>query len=183
MLNNEKMIMIGSSGRNSGKTTLSVELIKKYKNANKVVALKVTTIGSRKLSCPRGGEGCGVCTSLQGEFDIREEVLSGKVKDTQRLKEAGANRVFWIRAYKENLEDAYLAFEKLGLDYDLLITESNSLRNILKPGFFLMIKNTPEDKMKETSKEVIGLADLVVEDIDQETRLILDKKIDEIIKG
>ena len=40
----ENMILIGSTGRNSGKTTLASALINKFKSDIKVIALKITTI-------------------------------------------------------------------------------------------------------------------------------------------
>ncbi|WP_406542459.1 hypothetical protein [Clostridium ljungdahlii] len=53
------MILIGSTARNSGKTTLAVSIINKYKLSRPVVALKVTTIQDKNGKCIRGGEGCG----------------------------------------------------------------------------------------------------------------------------
>lgn len=166
MLEEKRMVMVGSTGRNSGKTTLSSEFIKKYKDKYKIVALKVTTIQERSMKCPRGGEGCGVCTSLKGNFDIRQEHGVGDVKDTQRLKKAGAHGVYWIRSYPEYLTEAFGEFLGLVEDADLIICESNSLRSYVKPGTFIMIDNAKDPK--KTAQEVMGQADLVFGQLEEE---------------
>lgn len=166
MIEEKRMVMVGSTGRNSGKTILSTELIKKYKEDYRIVALKVTTIEARDMKCPRGGEGCGVCTSLRGDYDIRIEEESGDIKDTQRLKKAGADRVYWIRAYPEFLSRAFEEFLGLVEDADLIICESNSLRNFVKPGIFIMIDNT--DNKKQTAQAVYDYADFTYSQLDHE---------------
>lgn len=173
MIAEERMILVGSTGRNSGKTTFSTEFIKKYKDDYKIVALKVTTVESRHMKCPRGGDGCGTCTSLMGDFDIRIEEKAGQVKDTQRLKAAGADRVYWIRSYPEFLTQAFEEFLKLVEDADLIMCESNSLRNYVEPRIFIMIDNS-KDK-KKTAKKVYDHADYIFPQIEAEdARKILE---------
>lgn len=169
MIKENRMIMIGSTGRNSGKTTFGSEFIKKHKENHKIVALKVTTIEKRNMKCPRGGEGCGVCTSLKGNYDIREEKNPGDIKDTQRLKKAGAEKVYWIRAYPEYLSQAFEDFLSLLDDVDIILCESNSLRKYVKPGIFVMIDNAKDGK--KTALDVIQYADYVFPQIDQDDAL------------
>ena len=85
LLNIEQMVLIGSTGRNSGKTTLAVELIKKYKDKFPVIALKITTIHNKDRKCHRGGDGCGACTNMKGNFELLEESGKDKNKDTSLL--------------------------------------------------------------------------------------------------
>lgn len=166
MIEEKRMILVGSTGRNSGKTTFSTEFIKKYKEDYKIVALKVTTVANRHMKCPRGGEGCGTCTSLMGNFDIRIEEKVGDLKDTQRLKKAGADRVYWIRSYPEFLTQAFEEFLELVKDTDLIICESNSLRNYVKPNIFIMIDNS-KDK-KKTAQAVYDHATYIYPQIEAE---------------
>ena len=42
LLSIPQMILIGSSGRNSGKTTLAVEMINRWKSRSSIIALKIT---------------------------------------------------------------------------------------------------------------------------------------------
>ena len=96
--------MIGSAGANVGKTELACALIKKLGRTTDITGIKVTTIRAKDGECPRGGQGCGVCSSLDEDFDIMEETDSDTEKDTSRLLAAGAKRVFWLRVMKQRLE-------------------------------------------------------------------------------
>ncbi len=162
MLEDKNMIMIGATGRNSGKTSLAEQLIEAYSGTGELIGLKVTTIADRRAKCPRGEEGCSTCTSLSGDYDIRIEDGQNVTKDTVRLLHAGCARVYWIRSYKDSLQEAYAAFRS-GIPQDsLILCESNSLRNIVVPRVFIMIKNTDGDQIKPTAREVMGLADFIL---------------------
>ena len=52
------MVMVGSAGRNAGKTTFACGLIERFCRRGPVVALKVTSVSRSDGVCPRGGEGC-----------------------------------------------------------------------------------------------------------------------------
>ena len=67
------MLMIGSSGTNVGKTELACALLGKFGRNRNIIGIKVTTIRDKDGRCPRGGRGCGVCSSLEGEYCITEE--------------------------------------------------------------------------------------------------------------
>lgn len=166
MIIENRMIMIGATGRNSGKTSLACEIIKNYKDSLNVVGLKITTIESRDMLCPRGGEGCGVCTSVTGNYDIIQEMGSGTDKDTVRLLDAGCSSVYWIRTHKEYILNAYEEFLEIAKDADLIICESNSLRHYVKPHLFIMIKNTSDAFIKPTAASVIEYADYIISKYD-----------------
>ena len=103
MIKLDKMLMIGSAGSNVGKTELACALLNKFGKNHDIVGIKVTTVKEKDGQCPRGGKGCGVCSSLEGNFCITEETSRSSGKDTSRLLAAGAGRVFWIRVLKEHL--------------------------------------------------------------------------------
>jgi len=109
MIKLDGMLMIGSAGRNIGKTELACALIKKFGKTTDITGIKVTTIKAKDGQCPRGGRGCGVCSSLDGDFWITEETDSNSHKDTARLLAAGASRVFWLRVMKKRLEEGLAA--------------------------------------------------------------------------
>lgn len=134
------MLMVGASGRNAGKTEFSCQVITRFK-AKGLVAVKVTAVDRADGVCPRGGRGCGVCASLKGDFDIIEEtdVLGGK--DTSRLLAAGASRVVWLRVLRSRMKEGVSALQEwIGRD-SLCICESNSLRNAVVPGVFVMVED------------------------------------------
>ena len=165
MITAEGMILIGSTGRNAGKTTLAAALINRWKSAFPITALKITSILNRSHECPRGGEGCGACHDLGGADFVLEEERAPKdgeesPKDTARLLLAGADRVFWLRSLYGALEEAYQAFLEKTAPEALIICESNSLREKARPGCFIMMRNGAG--MKPTAARVAALADITL---------------------
>jgi len=158
----ERMLLIGSTGPNLGKTELACDIIKKISKDKKITGIKVTTIKQKDGQCPRGGQGCGVCTSLEGDFDITQETDSTSGKDTSRLLAAGADKVFWLRVMKTSLKQALaVLLDVVGPD-SVLVCESNSLRYVAEPGLFIMVRNPDEKAVKNSAQEVIKLADEII---------------------
>ncbi|MDR2393089.1 MAG: hypothetical protein LBD93_02875 [Treponema sp.] len=168
MLYAPQLLLIGSSGQNAGKTTLAKALIKAWKAPLgsgarfSIVALKITSVAHRGAVCPRGGTGCGACVSITQDFVLEEEAGVSLNKDTAQLLEAGADRVFWLRALYGSLAVAYTHFLKQIPPKGLIIGESNSLREVVAPGCFIMLMNSATSKVKPTAARVLPLADLVV---------------------
>jgi hypothetical protein len=170
MINDERLILIGSSGRNSGKTTLAVELVRRLKTKAPVFGLKVTSIEELGAACPRGGDGCGAC-ALNTPFVVCEERQAGGDKDTARLLASGARRVFWLRSLRSALPEGFNAFKReLAGAFDgerdgappVVVCESNSLRHAVKPALFVMLRND-SGEMKRSAQSVAGYADMTIE--------------------
>ncbi|HUU19702.1 MAG TPA: NTP transferase domain-containing protein [Sedimentisphaerales bacterium] len=156
------MLMIGSAGSNVGKTELGCTLLKKFCKTSDIIGIKVTTIKDKDGQCPRGGEGCGVCSSLEGVYCITEETDSSSGKDTARLLSAGASRVFWLRVLKEHLQEGITALlDIIGPDA-VSICESNSLRQVVEPGLFLMVRNRNLKIWKSSAQQVKKYANRIV---------------------
>ncbi|MGZ5495646.1 MAG: molybdenum cofactor guanylyltransferase [Candidatus Aminicenantales bacterium] len=156
------MILVGSTARNLGKTALATRLIEALRPREKVVGVKVTTIRDRGAGCPRGGEGCGTCSSLTGNYEIREETDPDGEKDTSRLLKAGAARVFWLKVMRDALAEG---LEALMTHIDrgaVIVAESNSLRNVVTPSLFLMLKDSGCDEVKPTARDVMPFVDITV---------------------
>lgn len=162
MIRKDNFIIIGSTGRNTGKTEFACRVIKRLSKENFVVGVKVTAIDCNEGTCPRGGEGCGVCSSLTGKFVISEEILLNTVKDTSRMLHSGAQKVLWLKADKNFLTEGVDALLKLIPDNALIVCESNTIRTVIEPGLFLVIKNNNDKHIKKSAAEVIGLADKVI---------------------
>ncbi len=154
--------MIGSAGANVGKTELACALIKKFCKTTDITGIKVTTIRAKDGECPRGGEGCGVCSSLDGDFDIMEETDSNSQKDTARLLAAGAKRVFWLRVMKKSLKEGLTCLLDIIGPEAVSICESNSLRQVVEPGVFLMVKGRDSKTWKSSARNVKKHADRIV---------------------
>jgi len=154
--------MVGAAGSGVGKTTLTCSLIKRFCRAQRIVGVKVTTIEQGRGSCPRGGDGCGVCESMEGRYYLIEETDSGGEKDTCRMLAAGAARVLWLRVLKAHLvEGARALLEAIG-SREVSVCESNSLRKVVRPDAFVMVTDKREQRFKPSAAAVAHLADRTV---------------------
>jgi len=176
------MLLIGSAGRNVGKTRFACGIIKKFSKTNDITALKVTTITEKSGQCPRGGKGCGVCASLAGNFRITQETDRNTGKDTSQLLAAGAKRVYWLRCLKEYLEQGAAAIaDIIGADC-LSVCESNSMRLVAEPDIFLMLKQSDLEHYKSSAQTVLKYVDRGVSfdgrkfDLNPEQITLLDGK-------
>lgn len=161
LLQAPQMILIGSSGRNGGKTTLAEAVIRAWSGLLPIGALKVTSISRPGAQCPRGGAGCGACTDIGGaDFVLEEERGAVSGKDTARLRSAGAESVFWLRCLAGALRRGFQAFLEKVPPSALIICESNSLRETVQPGCFIMLLEG--ETIKPTAERVLDRADLTV---------------------
>ena len=83
LLTLDRMVMIGAAGRNCGKTSLALALIKAWRGRFPMIALKVTTIHDAGGSCVRGHAGCGTCTRIKGSFDLVEETEESELMSVE----------------------------------------------------------------------------------------------------
>lgn len=156
------MLMVGAGDRNTGKTEFVCSLIGRFSSRHNIIGIKVTTIGQLNDSCPRGERGCGVCPSFKGSYCITEETDSQSDKDTCRMLASGAARVFWLRALKAHLKEGITALQEAIGDDAISICESNSLRQMVEPGLFIMVKGREAKNCKASAKDVARYADRIV---------------------
>ncbi len=154
------MLLVGASGQNQGKSTLVCRLIARHAADHKIVGAKITTILERNGECPRGGEGCGVCSSLEGDWDLTEEKGENPHKDTGRMLAAGADQVFWLRVCKEHLEAGVRALLQRAGPHRPLICEGNSPRLVLIPDLFGVTRDQAGVAAKPSATAVAHHADL-----------------------
>lgn len=158
------IIIIGAADRNVGKTEFASELIRRLAApGHPVLGVKITTIKEEGGRCPRGGTGCGVCTSLQGRYEIIEEQTSGPAKDTHRMLAAGASKVYWLRVLHRHLAEGLSELLKLLPPGIPVVCESNSARLALHPGLFLVLRRHGSSLVKPSCAKVIDYADRLVE--------------------
>lgn len=163
MIKLDGMLMIGSAGANVGKTELACAILRKFsRSGEEIVGVKVTTINEKDGQCPRGGEGCGVCSSLEGVYLITQENDPTSGKDTAKLLAAGASRVYWLRVLRRHIEDGFAALlELLGPDATS-ICESNSLRQVVEPALFFVAERKDAKVWKPSAVEVKKYANRIV---------------------
>lgn len=165
MLVSKNLFLIGAADRNVGKTEFACSLIKQTSlSGQKVIGVKVTTVkDDAHGTCPRGGKGCGVCSSLQGDFCLTQESDCASSKDTSRMLRAGAEAVFWLRVRESALKDGTSTLlKKLESLFEKsipIVCESNSLRTVLTPGLFFVLNRLNNSSVKESCKAVEHHAD------------------------
>ena len=163
MIKKKNFIIIGAAGRNVGKTEFACKLIADYAKSANVIGVKITTINDKNEKCPRGGNGCDVCSSLIGNYCITEEIAGPKGKDTVRMLNAGAEKVYWVQVLKEHLREGIENLLKLIPDTACVVCESNSSRLVLEPGIFIVIKEKNVDNIKPSCKNIIHYANKIIE--------------------
>lgn len=162
MLRFDSMLMIGSSGSNLGKTELACRLLQRFGRTREIIGVKVTTIASTDRPCPRGGQGCGVCSAMEGEYRITEETDCDSGKDTGRLLAAGATKVYWLRVMRGHLHQGRAALAEIVGHDAVVICESNSLRQVVQPGLFLIVESAEHEPWKTSALRVRRDADGIV---------------------
>lgn len=155
-------VMIGSTGRNTGKTEFACAMIRSLSRRCRVFAVKVTTIYEGRISCIRGDEGCGVCTSMDSECLLTEELDSGRPKDTSRMLAAGAEHVWWLRVRERSLADGARELAGLVPADGVLVFESNSIRRVCEPDLFFMLGDLTRGRIKESARSALKDVDRIV---------------------
>ncbi|TSA26631.1 MAG: hypothetical protein D4R67_07395 [Bacteroidetes bacterium] len=156
------ILIIGSTGRNTGKTEFACRIIEKHATQKEIVAVKIIPVDKNEVECHRGLEGCGLCNSLTGDYKIIEETTTDSLKDTSRMLKAGANKAYLLLVDRKSLEKGIRALLGLLPDNVMVVIESNSVRKVLAPGLFIVIKDFTTNSVKQTCAEVMELADKLV---------------------
>ena len=157
------ILIIGSAGRNIGKTEFACKIIKKHSTLKKIIGVKIVPVDKNEGNCHRRIEGCGLCDSLKGDYEIIEETEKNLSKDTSRMLKAGAKKVYLLLVNKNSLKQGIDAILKIVPKKSLIVIESNSIRKVLEPGLFIVIKKLMNKSVKQSCIDVIELADKIIE--------------------
>lgn len=149
----KNLLIIGGSGRNVGKTTLALEIIKRAARINAVTGLKVSAFkkGEEHYHGTHG-------EILASAFRITEEKGDLPHKDTARMLSCGASKAYFIESPDYLIPEAWESFKSSCNPQGLpVVCESRSLRKHVKPGLFILLINP--DNIKDNSAGYSGLAD------------------------
>ena len=140
-LNIPEMILISGSGQNSGKTTLSEEIIKYLSEKVPVTAIK-TSPHFHKLPTDTGY----IFHAMPDYIVIKEEDRHSE-KDTSRMLRAGSTEAYLILATNEKLMHAFLKLHGQFQAKQVIVCESPALASHLRPGlFFFMVQEKGSTK-------------------------------------
>ncbi|HNW98369.1 MAG TPA: hypothetical protein PKK00_08170 [Bacteroidales bacterium] len=155
MIRIERMIIIGATARHSGKTELASSIIKNFSDNYKITGIKISTIHEGDNSFH------GNIESLNENFTIKKNTVTRKEKSTDRMISSGAQETFWIHTKAEFLNIALQELLPMLDKNSFYVCESNSLRKLVQPDIFIMIKNLNKE-IKNTATEVLNLADYII---------------------
>lgn len=149
------ILLVAGTGRKIGKTSLICKIIEKFKDQVPVIAIKLTP------HLHTNSENAILETALYQcpDFRIFKEE-SNSPKDSGRYFNSGANKVFYIESQPITVVDAFyktMTFIPLN---SIIVCESGSLFDYIKPGAFIMITGK-EIKSFDKYFERLGKADIV----------------------
>lgn len=150
MTENNNVILVFGDGRNSGKTSLSEQIIT-YLSKQKVAvgAIKISThIHDKSLEN----------ISESNDYFINIEKDPTTSKDSSRLLKAGANPVFFVQADDKHLKNVFSTIQKQSNQDKIWVIESAGARKIFKPALFIFTK---KDNLSEKNNDLLELADVV----------------------
>jgi hypothetical protein len=143
------LLLIAGNGRNVGKTTLACQIISHFAKKKPVTAVKI----SPHFHAFDADE---LVFSTENFVILNETKLTEK--DSSRMLQAGASKVFFVMAKPGFLNDAT---EKLlqFLTENLIVCESGGLHEFVTPAIFLMVKRTGDEIVK---KHLLNYAPIIV---------------------
>lgn len=165
-------ILVGGTGRNIGKTTLVEMLINHLSNFGQVAGIKISNIK------PDGMKFHGKHEVKSDEnFYIWEETITSGNKDSIRFLKAGAKKAFFIQTNDDFVQEAFQKMVQQLEGNEIVVCESNSLRNVMKPAAFFMIKGDDNVASKGYVEKFLEEADYVLKPMDIEQFKSLSKSI------
>ncbi len=146
MLKAPNTIIISGTGRNVGKTTYAMQLIKQYA-AEQPIAIKISSHSHNQTQNL-------IPIKVNSDFGIWEQAIVSDFKDSSKMLKAGASKVFYIEA-----KDAYLpqVLEILSTIIDFnkrIIIESAAIRRYIQPEQFILIYSDDNSEIKEQNKDI-----------------------------
>jgi len=159
MTENTKILLVGGSTRNVGKTTLTTNIIKQFCQSNNLVGIKIKSIYPND-SFFHGKDRNPLQESEK--YRITEEKSKSNIEDTNKMLLAGAKKVFKIKTRVEYLNEAYNEIKNIIPENYLWIVESNSLRDFVIPSVFLLIKHKNKNEIKPSAQKLQAFADTII---------------------
>ncbi len=134
------LLIIAGTGTKSGKTSLACKIIEQFKSLD-IYSIKIT---------PHFHETTGglIPISEKKGYSIYEETNRETSKDTSRMLNAGAYKVYFAKVWDDRLLTAFNEIMKYIPTGVPIICESPALRNFIEPGVFLIMNSKTINKHK-----------------------------------
>jgi hypothetical protein len=138
------LLLIAGTGNKSGKTTLACRVIEQFRNEG-VTGIKITphfheiTPGLVLLSETNG-------------FSVYEETNLETGKDTSRMLNAGAKKVFFAKVTDNDLFSAFKTIIRYIPENSPIVCESPALRYYVEPGIFAIMSSENSHNKKNINQ-------------------------------
>ncbi|MFV0436867.1 MAG: hypothetical protein ACK5PS_05680 [Desulfopila sp.] len=150
-----RLLIVGGTGRNVGKTACVCEIIRKISPRFEVFALKVSAV------FPDEKKFHGAHDRAQATSGLTEEICRDGGKDTMRMLQSGAKRVFYLCSDGRSIADGFRDFLQKVPAAAAIVCESNSLYEVVRPNLLLVVKGTT-GPVKPRAIPQLERADMVI---------------------
>jgi hypothetical protein len=134
------LLLIAGTGTKSGKTSMACRIIEQFNNLG-IIAIKIsphfheTTTGLISISVKKG-------------YSIYEETDRNTFKDTSRMLQAGAHKVYFAKVWDDQLLKVFNEIMENIPSHVPIICESPALRTYIEPGIFIIMTSNIVNKKK-----------------------------------
>jgi hypothetical protein len=135
------LILIAGTGTKSGKTTIACRIIEQFKLLG-IAALKISPHFHETT------KGLITLEEESGRYTIYKETNRDSNKDTSRMLQAGASRVYFAKVFDDRLLFVFNKIKDLIPEGTPIICESPALRNFIEPGIFIIMSSDSPNKLK-----------------------------------
>ncbi len=154
----KNLIIVAGSGRNVGKTEFACRLIRRFSSQIDLYGLKVSAIH------PDEGIYHGDHSGLDVTKNLVEETRQGMAKDTSRMLQAGARRVFYLQGDDRQLAAGFQAVLTEIPAGSAIVCESSSLWRFVRPGLLILV-TAPDCQIKPRARGILAWSpEIVVSD-------------------
>ncbi|MBG0860873.1 MAG: hypothetical protein IQL11_15345 [Bacteroidales bacterium] len=137
------LLIIAGTGNKSGKTSMACRLIEQYRYL-KVFGIKITPHFHETTA--------GLITIIEEPgYSVYEETNRELSKDSSRMLQAGALKVFFARVTDDALEEAFFEILEHIPSNAPIICESPALRYYVEPGLLIIMDSPLINKTKDIS--------------------------------
>jgi len=131
MKNYPNILIVMGTGRNIGKTISACNIIEKLSEAHQTVGVKISPHFHELESNLK-------YLHKSEDFVIVEEQNITQ-KDSSRMLQSGAEKVFYVQAKNEKLEEAFNMISEIILPGQPVVVESGGLYEFIEPGMLFFI--------------------------------------------
>lgn len=160
-----RLIVVGGHTRSIGKTQLVCDIIRAFPRSE-WIAGKITQYGHGV--CAQNGENCD-CAPTEHVCALDWEQDRDSETDSARFLKAGAKKSFWLRTKQGYLaeglpllREALDSLSRNDLGARLLIVESNSLMQFVKPSLYFAVIDPLKDDFKESAQLAVDRSHALV---------------------